>query len=56
MEGRAGVSQLVNESEGSRLWRGGRVIVGGFSRSRGVRSGYRQDEWGQCETVYQSHI
>ena len=41
MEGRVEVSQLVNEGEGGRLRRGNRVIVGRFSRSRGVRSGYR---------------
>ena len=41
MEGRAEVSWLVNEGEGGRLQRGNRAIVGGFSRSGGVRSRYR---------------
>ena len=40
MEDRAGVSRLVNEGEGGRLWRGNGVIVSRFSRSEGVRSGY----------------
>ena len=35
MKGRAGIGQLVNESEGDRLWRGDRITLSRFSRSGG---------------------
>ena len=56
MKGRVGIGQLVNESEGGGLWGRDGITLRRFSGGGRGRSGHRQDEWGGCKAIYQSHV